>query len=47
MNEEKIKLPILSHSKIQTFNRCPKCYKFSYIDKLPKEEKDYNILGSF
>lgn len=45
--EEKEKLPVLSYSKMVTFKRCPKSYKFIYIDKLPKEEKPYNIFGKF
>ena len=50
MEEEKTEnsLPVLSYSKISTFKRCPKCYKFAYVDKLPKPPpKDYNIFGSF
>lgn len=40
-------LPVLSYSKLTTFKRCAKCYKFQYIDKLPKTDKPYTIFGKF
>lgn len=37
----------LSVSKAKCFNQCKKQYKFSYILKLPKKERDYHVLGKF
>ena len=37
----------LSVSKTKTFLDCKKKYKFTYIDKLPRKEWDYHILGKF
>lgn len=37
----------LSVSKTKTFLDCKKKYKFSYIQKLPKKERDYHIFGKF
>ncbi len=37
----------LSVSKTKTFAQCKAKYKFSYIDKLPKKDRDYHILGKF
>lgn len=38
-----------SYSKISTYNSCPRKFKYMYIDKIPKEEKDDTPLrkGSF
>jgi len=43
----KVSLPVLSYSKVSSYKRCPKCYKLGYIDKLPKVEKPYTVLGNF
>ncbi len=40
-------LPVLSYSKVTTFKRCAKCYKYGYIDKLPKVDKPYTVFGNF
>lgn len=37
----------LSVSKTKTFKDCKNKYKFQYIDKLPKLDKDYLIFGTF
>jgi len=37
----------LSVSKSKTFAECKAKYKFSYIEKLPKKERDYHIFGSY
>jgi len=37
----------LSVSKTKVFAGCKKQFKFSYIQKLPKKDRDYNIVGSF
>jgi putative RecB family exonuclease len=47
MEKEKIKLPVLSYSKVNTYESCPKKYKFAYIDKLPRQDKSFTIFGSF
>lgn len=37
----------LSVSKVGVFEECKARYKFSYILRLPKKERDYHVLGSF
>lgn len=37
----------LSVSKTKCFDQCKKQFKFSYILKLPKKERDYHIFGKF
>jgi RecB family exonuclease len=37
----------LSVSKTKTFIDCPKKFKFSYVEKLPRKEWDYHVLGKF
>jgi len=37
----------LSVSKVKTFVQCKKQFEFSYILKIPKEDKDYHIFGKF
>jgi putative RecB family exonuclease len=33
-----IKMPVHSYSSLSTFEKCPRLYKFIYIDKIPREE---------
>jgi RecB family exonuclease len=40
-------LPVFSYSKIGSYKSCPKQYKFCYIDKLPRLDKDFTIFGSY
>lgn len=37
----------LSVSKYKTYIQCKKKYNFQYIQKLPKEERDYLVFGKF
>lgn len=37
----------ISVSKAKCFEQCKKQYKFSYILKLPKKDREYHILGKF
>lgn len=37
----------LSVSKAKTFDLCKAKYKFCYIDKLPRIDRDFHIFGSF
>ena len=37
----------LSLSKAKTFESCALKYKYTYIDKLPRKEYDFHILGKF
>jgi RecB family exonuclease len=37
----------LSVSKVKSFAMCPAQYKFNYILKLPKKDRDYFVFGSF
>lgn len=37
----------LSVSKLKTYLTCPKKYKFTYIDKLPRKTFDFHTLGKF
>lgn len=40
-------MPIYSHSRLSTFETCPLRYKFSYIDKIKREEEGIEaFLGS-
>lgn len=45
-NNEKPKVR-LSVSKTKTYTGCHKNFEFVYVLKLPREEKDYHIFGSF
>ena|ERR1700748_1294600 len=42
-----ISLLTLSVSKAKTFKECQAKFKFSYIEKLPRKERDYHIFGKF
>ena len=42
-----ISLLSLSVSKAKTFKECQAKFKFSYIEKLPRKERDYHIFGKF
>jgi len=46
MEENKDQLR-LSVSKSKCFEQCKKQFQFSYIQKLPKKERDYHIFGKF
>lgn len=37
----------LSVSKIKVFKNCPAQYRFNYIERLPKKERDHHIYGKF
>ena len=37
----------LSVSKVKTFDQCKRKYKYSYIEKLPHKEWDFQVFGSF
>lgn len=37
----------LSVSKVKVFKTCPAQYRFNYIEKLPKKERDYHVYGKF
>lgn len=37
----------VSVSKTKTFDQCKKQYKFNYILKFPKKDRDYQIFGKF
>lgn len=37
----------LSVSKSKTFKDCKKKYKFTYIDKLPRKDWDFQVFGTF
>jgi putative RecB family exonuclease len=40
-------MTIYSHSRLETFKICPLKYKFSYIDKIKREEEGIEaFLGS-
>lgn len=42
------RLPLdLSVSKAKTYKSCAAKYKFAYIEKLPKKDRDYHIFGKF
>jgi len=47
MEKEKVKLPVISYSKITTYKDCPKKYHFAYIQKLPRQEKPFTVFGQF
>lgn len=44
VNSDKLKL---SASSIKTYEQCPRKWKFTYIDKLPKKKWPHTELGSF
>ena len=37
----------ISVSKYKTFEQCKAKYRFNYIDRLPKKDHDYLVLGKF
>jgi len=43
----KVKLPVVSYSKITSFKACPKKYKLCYIDKLERAQSPYADFGNF
>lgn len=43
-NKEQLRLSV---SKSKCFEQCKKQFQFSYIQKLPKKERDYHIFGKF
>lgn len=45
--EDKDKFFNISVSKIKTFQDCKLKYKFCYIDKLPRQDRDFHIFGKF
>ena len=45
--ERKLNVLNLSVSKLKTFEQCKAKFKFSYLDKLPKVERDFQIFGKF
>jgi len=47
MSNEKVKLPTVSYSKVTSYKSCPKKYKLSYIDKLPRAPSIYADFGNF
>ncbi len=44
---QNISLLTLSVSKAKTFKECQAKFKFAYIEKLPRKERDYHIFGKF
>lgn len=44
---QNISLLTLSVSKAKTFKECQAKFKFTYIEKLPRKERDYHIFGKF
>ena len=44
---DNISLLTLSVSKAKTFKECQAKFKFAYIEKLPRKERDYHIFGKF
>jgi ATP-dependent helicase/DNAse subunit B len=47
-SKEKPKLDLsLSVSKAKTFDDCKAKYKFCYIQKLPRIDRDFHIFGKF
>lgn len=42
-----ISLLSLSVSKAKTFKECQAKFKFTYIERLPRKERDYHIFGKF
>lgn len=47
LNKNDKKILYLSVSKIKTFTDCKAKFKFSYIEKLPKKDRDYLTFGKF
>lgn len=45
--EKNISLLNLSVSKAKTFNECKAKFKYTYIEKLPRKERDYHVFGKF
>ena len=45
---EDVRYPLtLSVSKSKTFKDCKAKYRFAYIEKLPRKDRDYHIFGKF
>lgn len=45
--EKDISLLNLSVSKAKTFKECKAKFRFTYIEKLPRKERDYHVFGKF
>jgi len=45
--DDKIKLPVVSYSKVTSYKSCPKKYKLTYIDKLERAPSPYADFGNF
>jgi putative RecB family exonuclease len=45
--EKSLSLLNLSVSKAKTFKECKAKFRFTYIEKLPRKERDYHIFGKF
>lgn len=43
-NKEQLRISV---SKSKCFTQCKKQFQFSYIQKLPKKERDYHVFGKF
>jgi len=47
LEKNDLNLPIFSYSKISSYKACPKQFKYCYIDKLPRLDKTFTLLGSY
>ena len=45
--ERNISLLNLSVSKAKTFKECKAKFRYTYIEKLPRKERDYHVFGKF
>lgn len=45
--EKNISILNLSVSKAKTFKECKAKFRFTYIEKLPRKERDYHVFGKF
>lgn len=45
--EKNISVLNLSVSKAKTFKECKAKFRFTYIEKLPRKERDYHVFGKF
>lgn len=45
--EKNISLLNLSVSKAKTFKECKAKFRYTYIEKLPRKERDYHVFGKF
>lgn len=45
--EKNLSLLNLSVSKAKTFKECKAKFRFTYIEKLPRKERDYHVFGKF